>query len=357
MPKQLETPTVSTSTVPGTVIASAPVETQGNAAPMDAFGTPRDGDAPILDINDTGVPVKKAQEAITPEGQAEPIESEGNATEQPESEQEATPEGQEPQTEPAQPIQATDDTEINLTIGPKSFKTIGELKKVYNESATEAIKLNNHKKELEEQLDFTMDKLAEYEDKIADTPPFKLLTADEYEILPRMEQDQYMYQFNNWKRDSEKAKGERAEFRAQVKAERSNMMDYRKEREEKLSQDFSDYKTLEPLRRDILQRNPGLENMRHGVDLVYLAAVGMAHIDAERQAKNIATQKNNATAAGESGKAAQSGIPKGQNPPNLSAKIINIPELGIVNKPLSRLTPSERQNVAMWEEAKDFQPN
>jgi hypothetical protein len=357
MPKQLETPTVSTSTVPGTMVASAPVETQANAAPMDAFGTPREGDAPILDINDTGVPARKAPEAVTPEGQAEPIESEGNAPGMAESEQEPTPEVQEPQPDPAQPIQATDDTEINLTIGPKSFKTIGDIKKVYNESATEAIKLNNHKKELEEQLDFAMDKLAEYEDKVADMPPFKLLTADEYEILPRLEQDQYMYQFNDWKRNSEKAKGERAEFRAQVKAERGKLTEYRKEREEKLSQDFPDYKTLEPLRLDILQRNPGLENMRHGVDLVYLAAVGMAKLDAERQAKNIVANKNNATAAGEAGKAAQSGMPKGQAHPNSGAKIINIPELGIINKPLSRLTPSERQNVAMWEEAKDFQPN
>jgi len=229
--------------------------------------------------------------------------------------------GTEPQTPPVAPG-TTPDPEAGKPT-PVVFKTTirgreftgEELAKAYENSTTEALRLNETSKQYQQRVTAAETKINELQAKLDETPPFKVLTKEELKELDPADQVDYAVKKNAWETQRDNRKNELAKAQETQKAQAQETKNYIYSRTEHMlsnAADFPGYKDLMPVMEQILDRVPSLAGMRETPDVLYYAALGLQKYREGKVSQSAEEKARQEAAATASAQAAAAG---GGNPP------------------------------------------
>jgi len=182
-----------------------------------------------------------------------------------------------------------------------------ELRKAFEHSSAEGIRLDQTVKQVQQELAAERAARAELEEKANETPPFKILTKQEMKELDTVDLAEYISKRDKWEMQKETRKESLTKAKAAHEAETKAVKEHIYARSEQMmtnTAEYPGYKELMPVMAQILDRMPNLAGRRETPDLLYYAALGLQKYregkvskDAEQKAKDEAAAQAAAQAA------------------------------------------------------------
>jgi len=214
-------------------------------------------------------------------------------------------------------------TQQKVSVLGKEF-TVDELVKAYENSSSEGYRLYKINKEMEDRIREYEAKLIELENKLQETPPFKLLSDEEVEALSPKEQVEYLFKKREWEKQKEEKKSKLEQIKKEEESKRAILEQKIIKKADEMSKDgktYPYYNEIVPIMDYVIKYAPFITGYEETPDIVYFTALGMKYYkslkDKDTIERNQAeTIKNKTSTSANATNSVNSGLAGTKNTPN-----------------------------------------